>query len=322
MFYFTGSVPLHLLRRRWIENAVSKSTRRLRERHWRVYVDFCREYKLPVFPCTVSQAADYISLLGVFMKYSSVITYYQAVLYMYRLLGYVAPPLCNPLVKSVLAGILNKKHGGSVKKDPFTPGLLFKVYKVVDLSSHVELLAWIGLLLMFRSLLRISHVVNSPHTLCRGDVVFFSWGVIIKIRSSKSRHEIIPEFEIPICAGENHSLCPVWWLKLLVKEYPRAVGDYLFSTCEVPVFSYSSFRKTFKNFCIRAGIVGNFASHSLRRGGATFMSKIGLSVTEIKDRGLWSSNIVFDYIKPSVEHRKEVDKIFSSSFCDLGRFGE
>lgn len=81
----------------------------------------------PVLPCSISQAADYISLLGVFMKHSSVLTYYQAVLFMHRLSGYAAPPVNTPLLKSVLTGILNKSDGGSVKKGPFTPLLLSKV---------------------------------------------------------------------------------------------------------------------------------------------------------------------------------------------------
>lgn len=275
-------------------------------------MDFCREYGFPVFPCTVSQATDYISLLGLFMKHSSVLTYYQAVLFMHRLAGFDAPPLNLPLLRSVLTGILNKENGTSVKKDPFTPTLLSRVYKIVKLYLHDELLAWVGLLLMFRSLLRVSHVVCSPHTLHRCDVKFLCWGVIIIVRSSKTSRKYLPSFEIPIYARNNHVLCPVWWLKLLFEEFPRKPDDYLFSTNNVHSLSYNSFRRIFKIFCNRAGIVGNFASHSLRRGGATFMSKIGLPVTEIKDRGLWSSNVVFEYIKPSVEHRRDVDEVFSS----------
>lgn len=246
------------------------------------------------------------------MKYSSVLTYYQAVLFMHKLSNCLAPPLNHPLLESILTGIRNKEDGTSVKKEPFTPELLARVYRIVNLSVHDELLTWIGLLLMFRSLLRVSHITVSSHTLRRYDVKFLSWGVIILVRSSKTSRKYLPSFEIPICAGNNQNLCPVWWLKLLFEIYPRKESDYLFSTDSCPSLSYSSFRRLFRKFCVRAGINGNFGSHSFRRGGATFMSKIGLPVAAIKDRGLWSSNAVFDYIKPSVGHRKEVDEIFSS----------
>lgn len=312
MFCFTGTSHLAQLRNRWIRQAVSDTTWDLRRKHWKVYVNFCREYSFPVLPCSVSQAAGYISLLGLFMKHSSVLTYYQAVLFMHKLSGCEAPPLNLPLLRSILTGILNKDNGGSVKKEPFTPELLLRVYKVVKLCVHEELLTWIGLLLMFRSLLRVSHIVISPHTLRRCDVKFLSWGVMILVKSSKTKRQFIPSFEIPICSGKIKELCPVCWLKLLFAQYPRNSDAYLFSTNSSQELSYNSFRRIFKVFCKRANIFGNFASHSLRRGGATFMSKIGLPVSEIKDRGLWSSNIVFDYIQPSVEHRRDVDTIFSS----------
>lgn len=183
MFCLTVFQRFDHLRRHWIRQAVSKSTWDLRLRHWKVYVQFCKDYRLPVFPCSVHQAADFISLLGVFMKHSSVLTYYQAVLFMHRLANCVAPPTNVPLLRSILLGILNKEDGSSVKKDPFTPDLLLKVYKVVNFSIHVELLTWIGLLLMFRSLLRVSHVIVSPHTLLRNDVQFFSWVVVINVSS-------------------------------------------------------------------------------------------------------------------------------------------
>lgn len=67
-----------------------------------------------------------------------------------------------------------------------------------------------------------------------------------------------------------------------------------------------------------ANIHGNFSSHSLRRGGATCMSKSGMSVADVKARGRWRSPCVYKYIKTSEEYQvkrdvKWVNKMNSTS---------
>lgn len=215
---------------------------------------------------------------------------------------------------AILQGILHKSHGLSVGKDPFTPEMLKRIFVVVDFTSHEEKLTWIALLLMFRTLLRISHIIISPHTLHRSDVCFKSWGVVILIKSAKNRKRGSRKVEIPLVNSNCETLCPISWLRHLYRFHPRTESAFLFSTSLCQRFTYSKFCKTFKSLCKKADISGNFSSHSLRKGGATFMANIGLPITDIKDRGLWSSVVVFDYIKPSLDHRCKVDKIFSSCF--------
>ena len=40
----------------------------------------------------------------------------------------------------------------------------------------------------------------------------------------------------------------------------------------------------------------NYSGHSFRRGGASFAFEIGLTLTEVKERGDWRSNAVHGYI--------------------------
>lgn len=143
-------------------------------------------YNLTPIPCSVLQASYYIAFLGLYMKYSSVLTYYHADVFAHRLWGIVAPPISHPLLKSVFLGILNTPQGISVPKDPMRPADIHKIYSVVDFSSEVEILVWVALLTMYRALLRVSHIVISDHSLRRGDVDFVDWGMIIWIRSAKT----------------------------------------------------------------------------------------------------------------------------------------
>lgn len=220
MIFSVGLPPLRSLRAHWIEQAASGSTRRTRCRHWQVYVRFCCDYHLPVFPCTLLQASDYISFLWVFMKRSSVITYFHAVIFMHKLPGFCAPSLSEPLLKTVLNGILNKPEGHTVCKDPLTPSHLIRMYNVVDLSMHAGKLTWITLLVMFRALLRISHVIPPSQSLLCSDVCFTDWRVILAVRSAKNRKKCLKPVEIPIYKCENECLFVVGWLRHLFALHP------------------------------------------------------------------------------------------------------
>lgn len=55
------------------------------------------------------------------------------------------------------------------------------MYVVLDFSSAEIVHFWAGVLLLFRSLPRVSHAVISPHTLRISDVKFTTYGCDIYI---------------------------------------------------------------------------------------------------------------------------------------------
>ena len=57
----------------------------------------------------------------------------------------------------------------------------------------------------------------------------------------------------------------------------------------------------------RARIDREFATHSLHRGGATFMSSIKCSVQEIQTSGNWASNCVYEYLAQQLDQDPGVD---------------
>lgn len=74
----------------------------------------------------------------------------------------------------------------------------------------------------------------------------------------------------------------------------------LFSLDGSPL-SYNSFHKALRKVLLRASIIDKISSHSFRKGGATFLSIIGMPIEKIKERGGWSSNAVFKYISESLD---------------------
>lgn len=258
----------------------------------------------------MDQAIDYVTFLSKYMKLSSIVTYYQAVRFYHNLFGLAAPALSNPAIKLVINGIMNTPAGISVSKDPLDVPDLQKIFDFVCFDIDVHVLTWIAIVLMFRSLLRISHWVVSPHTLCREDLEMKKWGVVLRVRSSKTMKSSRGPVFLPLVKSDS-LLCPLRWCKFLLINYPVPLDQRLLSTPKMKCFSYEMFSRVFKVLCKKAHLLGNYSSHSLRRGGTTLLANNGVHVDDIKLKGLWTSNAVNKYMVPSLEHRKRIDVKFA-----------
>ena len=107
----------------------------------------------------------YVAFLGDRMKFSSVVTYYQAVVYVHTCYGLEPVRLSNPVLKATMSGIQRMEGNYQVGKDPIFPGHLAKIAAVVDNSDRLELTIFVAMLFLFRTLLRVSHVIKSDHTI-------------------------------------------------------------------------------------------------------------------------------------------------------------
>ena len=281
-------------------NSISESTRKSREMQWRCYVKACKCFGWTLFPCDVNQACLYVTYLAERLKFSSVTSYYQAVIFYHVCVGIEPVRMSNPVLKATLKGIERDKGQGEIGKDPMLPHHLRELVKVVDLKDDIEILVLVAAIVMFRTLLRVSHVVFSPHTLRIRDLRFKGTCCILSIHSSKTKG-IGPSDEIPITESEDGSICACRWSKFLLHKFKMGKNCYLFSSPKHPKLTYSVFSKKFKVLIRRAELSGDFASHSLRRGGATFMSMLNCPVSQIKERGRWKSDCVYRYIKPPLD---------------------
>ena len=234
------------------------------------------------------------------MKTTSIICYYQAVCFFHGMWGLDYVSMSTTSIKSLLAGIKNVQNTPTMQKDPILPAHLRKMSSVVSLANQYHRLTWTAVLLMFRTLLRVSHIVTSPHQLLRKDIKFTTYGLDVLVHTSKTSKVLE---RIPVNKLSSSEICPVYYLKELFQLYPRSGSSPLFSTRSVKTFTYTEFRSMFKKFLRLANITGDYSSHSLRRGGATFMSQSGCSLSEIRQRGLWKSDCVTRYIKPEFNYK-------------------
>ena len=62
--------------------------------------------------------------------------------------------------------------------------------------------------------------------------------------------------------------------------------------------TYGTYQEMLKRFAAKAGLdPANLSSHSLRRGGCTFLAMCGVMVEELKVRGDWASDTVYVNLK-------------------------
>ena len=133
-----------------------------------------------------------MSFLAKKMHYSSVINYYQTVIFNHNIKGVVVAGWSDPILSQTIKGI-NKleKEPGDVK-DPLTEENLENLedleimFKYVLLKNEFSFLVWIIIVFLFRTLLRVGHTVVLPHTLCERDVTFLEWRVLVNVNSSKT----------------------------------------------------------------------------------------------------------------------------------------
>ena len=287
---------------------MSQSTLKSREMQWGCYLRACVEYDWAPMPCNVEQACLYVSHLAGNLQYSSILAYYQAVIFFHVCAGLNPVRLSNPVLKATMNGIKRLGPSAPRGKDPIFPCHLREISRVVDYTDIAEYLVFVAALLLFRSLLRVSHVIVSAHTLLRSDVMFNENGCVLLVRSSKTLQKGAENFCIPVSKGKDKSICASSRLERMVSVLPMKPSDPLFSAPGVPILTYSMFSKRFASLLSKAGVKGNFASHSLRRGGATFMSMQKCDIADIKDRGRWASDCVFRYLKPPMSHQSKVDR--------------
>lgn len=244
------------------------------------------------------------------LSFSSIRNYLSGLNNHLKDLGHAPINYENYSIKKIMMGIRRVK--GDLKKQaaPLLPENLLRLFsKLTKSYAHTAVRA--AMLVCFRALLRKSHVTFSAAHLERRDVVFHEWGMMLSVSKSKTNQFRDRVHQIPIALVKGNSLCAVFWTKVHFRQCPAPPDAAAFRLPRmghsVPM-SYAYYMQVIKLMCSNSGLNAmEFSSHSLRRGGATYLRMCGASIDEIKERGDWKSNAVYQYLKLSVDERLDMD---------------
>ena len=185
--------------------------------------------------------------------------------------------------------------------DPLLPPDMLAIYKTLNMSSWSDFQFWCAVCVCYRCLLRVSHVALSPHTLRVKDIVFWLGGMDVVVHSSKTIQYKERVQRIPVLEARNSVLCPVRALRVYISNARLSPGDVLFP------YTYREFSTRLHTACTKAGLRGDFSTHSLRRGAATFLASF-LPLHEVRRYGDWRSWAVLLYISDSYKCRMTKDR--------------
>lgn len=296
--------------------SMAPSTLRIRTVQWNCYRQFCLDHHLASIPCTDDQLSLYASYLSKLLTYFSVCNYLHAVIFYHKLTGYAPPSVSSVSVKLTLLGIKRKPHVVHQARLPITLAHLKKIYIHLDLSRSTHIMWWACLLILFRSLLRVSHVTESPHNLLVQDVKFIDAGLILIIHTSKTAQVSSQPRYIPIAHLQDKSMCAVFWLKRWLSLSQAPPSAPLFSLNR-RALTYRAFQAALAASVKKAGLKGKISSHSFRRGGATFLSAIGMPIEKIKERGGWKSDTALTYIAEPIQVKMRREGVVSNVINEL-----
>lgn len=300
--------------------AFAPSTRKTRQSQWNRYYDFCNKFGLPRFPILAENVCRFLVFVSNKVCYTTLNNYVSSLNLLLRMQQGKRIDLRDDFgVILTLRGLKRILGAETKSKEPLYPEELLQIFQFVCLDKPCELSVWLGILLCFRSLLRKGHFfaddVNECHLLTMDDIVFCDWGFQITVNSSKTIQFKERSFVIPIryCVGD---LCVASQLKLYFERFPRRSTDPVLGLCKNGVtkpISYNIAISLLKKWCGMAGIHKDVGFHSLRRGAASHMHSIGVSLVDIKTAGDWQSMCVLRYLSVSSDRRKEMERKFASS---------
>ena len=147
----------------------------------------------------------------------------------------------------------------------------------------------VAMLLSFRALLRKGHVTLSDNSLCRKDVTFHPWGLMVNVVKSKTTQFKDKIHRIPIAKRGNREMCAVYWVQRHLEECPALKEALAFrlprAGSSVPL-TYRFYLSVRKELCVRTGLdPTRYSTPNLQRGGATFLRLCDAPIEVIKEKG-------------------------------------
>lgn len=300
--------------------AFSINTKRTYRSHRQSYIDFCNRMGYAPVPASSSTICRYAAYLARTLKFNSVKQYLNIIRLMHREWNLPNPLQDNFPLSCTLRGIRRHLGDNVVRKKAITPEMLRQIFKHLNISVSFDATFWAACLTMFYGLLRRSNVLlTSAATfdvnkhLRRRDISYLPWGVMLHIRWSKVIQFRSRTFELPLPRLHNNVLCPaqaIFHCQNLADTSNLDTPAFVYKTgSSLKVLTSGQFVGRLRQTLLICGInASEIATHSFRRGGATFCYSTGMSAENIKLLGDWRSSCYQSYIENDTAARFDLVK--------------
>ena len=289
------------LQRRYISDQSVKT----RASQLNKYYEFCEKYALDLIPCPSHQISWFVAYMARTLRPVSIRNYVCALNDFLKGEGATPVDYCDVGISRALAGA-SRVLGEEVRRAaPILPNQMVTMFSYLS-EAPVHTCLRAAILTAFRALLRSQNVTLSDAVLRRRNFKFHDWGMLVEIERSKTIQKREKVLRLPVAYSPDRRLCAAWWTAQHFKEVPAPLDSPAFIIPDDPPtpLDYNTYLGAIKYLAEMAGLdPTDFSTHSMRRGGTTFIWLAGASKEEIKTRGDWSSEVYHQYLDTPLESR-------------------
>jgi len=278
----------------------------------RAYLLFCHYFLLVSVPVVEDNLMLFIQFLGNNLKSpDSVKNYVYGIQTVSTLKGWSFPDLSSKFFKLQFKGLSKLMKHTPKRALPVSPPILQKMARFVDFKDPLEVSLWGVTVLGFMLFARLSNLLpkgshrhHLKNQLSRNHVRVASDCVIVTISWTKTLQDGSRVLNIPLKTIPGSILCPKGCLLKICQISKGSGHDHLFayatdSGLQIP--SRYQFTQFLRSKLKKCGFQSKlFSGHSLRRGGATWAFRKGVSTELIKSHGDWASDAYFAYLEFSL----------------------
>ena len=258
-------------------------------------------------PATQLTLLSYVTFLSRTLKPTSISNYINIIRLLHLDAGLDNPLANNFELTNLRRGIARELGSPPKQMLPITCELLYTIKGMLNFNQSCDIAFWAACILGFFVFLRKATLLpKSPcypgsDCLLRKDLHILDGSSLeLRIRKTKTIQKGERLLILPYCACPTSPLCPMKSVLDLLSVTRMNPDTPLFSYKAAHVLSWwthASFVARLRQLLTSAGLdSSSYSGHSFRRGGATMVFKLGLSILQIKQRGDWRSSAVESYI--------------------------
>ena len=288
----------------------------------RTWFTFCCYFNFRSLPATPESIVPFMELMSITVSYDHIKHLLHAVKFLHEARGLVYPDHNFDIV-TTLHGLKRKLARVPHQALPLTPHILRKVFSKLNMNNLKDKALWCSYLITFYCLFRKSNSVpkslskiNLKRTLLRKHIIVDTEAniVYVNVTFSKTNHFGKRNIVIPIPGNIDSALDPLRHLSDLFSSVKCSEDSPAFTYGENKFISYSTFTSMLKKLLSASGYdPALYSGHSFRRGGATFLYKLGASILQIQISGDWVSQCFARYLHVSEEERLQVQTMIAAA---------
>ena len=288
----------------------------------RTWFTVCVFFNFPPLPATAETVIPFLELMAITVTYNHLKHLLTAIKFYHQTQGNEFPDHDFDIVNT-LHGLKRKLLHTPRQALPLTPDIMRAMFRHLDMSKAKDLATWCSFLVTFYCLFRKSNTVpksaskiNLQRTLLRRHIRIddSSDTVYVHVTFSKTIQFGEKDIVIPIPSNSDPAMDPVRHLRALFNIVEASGDSPAFSFSKDKFLTYSGFTTQLKKLLTQAGYDPTlYSGHSFRRGGATYLFKLGASILQIQASGDWASQCFVKYLYITEDERLTVQQMVASA---------